>query len=376
MRYLMVRFCLFALPIAVPFALVYGTALYLGEALPMQRVIEMQQNASIPIYYRPMWQQHDIVEYKLRTAKYIDPDLLVLGSSRMLRYRDRLVTNPAYTFYNASIMSAGINQLNEFAHAMIAEDIRPDVIILGVDEWAFRQDSNFVSASDNHAEYSATAFQVYGFRRILNHWLSDETMWDRMQNARSADAYWLGLDAFERQSGYVYDGATINFFQEQSAELIMMTHRSRLNNRIDIYQTAETVSEAHIMLLADLLNLASSNDILVVGLFQPWHPDFLQVLQEHPDFQYWSLAKTRIQELFAEYEFPLLNFNDLERFGGNPNHMLDGHHYSEIISLQVYIGMLEELPDLLGQYSDIEKLRNDLENADDPHHVYPAIPPQ
>jgi hypothetical protein len=51
--------------------------------------------------------------------------------------------------------------------------------------------------------------------------------------------------------------------------------------------------------------------------------------------------------------------------------MSDGVHPSELLSLRIYIDLVNANQDLLGKYSDIPALEQAITDAPNPHEVFP-----
>lgn len=73
--------------------------------------------------------------YKLRRARAVRPDILVLGSSRSNQFRAAMM--PGVRFYNASGAAQSLEQAQRFVEALSVTH-RPRLVLLTVDVWWFR----------------------------------------------------------------------------------------------------------------------------------------------------------------------------------------------------------------------------------------------
>lgn len=72
--------------------------------------------------------------YKLARARYLEPDVLVLGSSRVTQFRD--VMTPGARFYTAGGAAGSFGEAHAFLRALYRWH-RPGVVMLGIDAWWF-----------------------------------------------------------------------------------------------------------------------------------------------------------------------------------------------------------------------------------------------
>ena len=91
---------LILLPILFTSLCLVGLAWHSGEALPIKIVVNQQQSSEGIIYGTR--QIEDILSYKLASYEWRQPDILILGSSRLLQFRSEFFNNDPGAVYNAS----------------------------------------------------------------------------------------------------------------------------------------------------------------------------------------------------------------------------------------------------------------------------------
>jgi hypothetical protein len=133
LRRFAVRVGLFFAPIVL---LVSGIELVLwraGETWPLERVITAQEQNPHAFFSRDII-DHGTFRYKYLQVLRRHPQILVLGSSRVMQFRAEMFGAQGADFYNAGGMIHSIEDLNNFVDRLPPE-ITPKTVILGIDFW-------------------------------------------------------------------------------------------------------------------------------------------------------------------------------------------------------------------------------------------------
>jgi hypothetical protein len=346
----------------------FSNAYLLGEIIPMTQVIHLQIDEGYPIVYAPLWQQSNYFEYKLLGTVATDPDILLIGSSRAMYFRANLVNTETH-FYNASVQAASIEQLSSFIKTIIERDIIPDLIIVNLDFPDFNS-----SRPDSRRELELPAFpnrssflalQRAGLLSTWSLWREGTTGLNWEQIPQDDIIFW-GIHASQRHNGFVYDGSRYITGLLMQVDEGLSAHQTYLAERSEMYAIGNRVDMEAIQSLESALELAKAHDIIVVGLLLPYHPDFLPVILEDPDFDYIDLALEALQTLFKQYDFPLANYMDVKSYGGYSTEMQDGWHIGELASMKIYVQLLQDYPDIFAKYTDLAQLQQAIETADNP----------
>jgi len=94
------KLCLFALPFVLAFVALTGILIYSGESMPLAMVVAMQQGET-PVLYRPRYGNRDLT-FKLMSVEARHPEVLALGSSRVLQFRSVFFNLDTSVFYNGA----------------------------------------------------------------------------------------------------------------------------------------------------------------------------------------------------------------------------------------------------------------------------------
>jgi hypothetical protein len=104
MKKVVVRLFILMVPILIPTILVSIGSFYIGEAIPVSLVVEMQRNAVSPIIYYPTGSRQEIMYYKYIATVSRRPEILILGSSRVFQFRSEFFNEQSGKVYNAAIL--------------------------------------------------------------------------------------------------------------------------------------------------------------------------------------------------------------------------------------------------------------------------------
>jgi hypothetical protein len=111
-----------------------------GESIGLETAALYSLQTGKPSAYMPVFfaQQHN--RYHYERVKRIRPEVLVLGSSRVTRFRAEMFSR-ARSFYNVNTSIRCVGDLEQFL-AALPPDYAPRAVLLGVDAWWFNPHPN------------------------------------------------------------------------------------------------------------------------------------------------------------------------------------------------------------------------------------------
>ena len=129
------KIAIYTIPFAVLFLLLTGGLAYSGESMPLGLVLRLQASDT-PVLYRVKYGNLD-QRFKRLAVDYFQPEVMVIGSSLVLQFREAFLNRNPDAFYNAA---APAWQLEEVSHLLYDIHHHPDIIILGIDDPWFNAD--------------------------------------------------------------------------------------------------------------------------------------------------------------------------------------------------------------------------------------------
>jgi hypothetical protein len=374
------KLAIFTLPFALGFLLLTGSLIYIGESIPLHLVIWMQ-DSDTPVLFRPMFGNRD-QDFKLLSVNYRQPEIIVIGSSRVLQFRAQFANKNPRAFYNAA---APAWRLPEVSRMLFEMGAKPKVIVLGIDYPWF----NDAYAGDPIVE-PPTNFWSRMF--VVNRtFLQDMILGENQEKlgdiprllARvepgGSGGIALGGRAIIDGHGFRNDGS------EQYGDFLVAGHiwqpnaRGRdmglFENGENMYIAGDTVSEYGMNQMREVLEFAAENDILVVGFFPPYMPSLWEQMSVSENHTYIQQAYEQVSALFEDYDFPLFDYSDATTLDATDEDFFDGWHASEKIAARLYLDLVANVPELQ-PYTDSPALQSIIDSADDSFRVFPFVSPQ
>ncbi len=365
----LVKLALFALPFAIPFFLLSGFLLYTGETMPLAMVARIQMGDD-PVLYRPRYGNRD-VDFKTISANLRQPQVMTIGSSRVLQFRSMFFDKQPREFYNAGGPAWELPQVKQLLQGLT---FTPRIVIIGLDQpWfndAYVGDTLPASVSD-----FADIFMVN--RSFMQDAIGGQSFDIGRYLARVEPGHGglaLGLRAIRDGHGFRNDGS------EQYGDFLVahwlypqnerQRHLDELRDGKEMYVYGDTVSAARVQQLADLLDWCQAQGITVIGFLPSYMPTLYQRLIADGNHSYVPKIAGVLTPLFAQHGDYFFDFSDSAQFGATDDDFFDGWHASERINLRLYETMLKALPDVLGAYSDPAFLQATDANATDTFEVF------
>lgn len=370
------RLALYTLPFALAFATLTGALIYTGESMPLGWVVAHQMGDE-PVLYRPRFGSRDFA-FKQLSTEARQPEVLAVGSSRVLQMRAGFFNEQPGAFYNAGAPAWTLPRVVDFVTSL-DEAALPDILIIGLDHPWF----NDAYVGDPFAPEPSDFATIFNVNRSFMQAVIDGESFDVGLYLRRTEpnegGLALGLRAIRDGHGFRNDGS------EQYGDFLVAHHLWPVNERqrhIDyaannqaMYVWGDTASESALAQLDRLLAFAAAHDMTVIGFTPPYMPTLWDQMMASGNFGYIDLLIPRLRDLFDEYDFAYFDFSDGDELGATDDDFFDGWHASERIYLRLYIEMLRERPDLLGLFSDLDDLRAIEENATDTFEVFAMATP-
>lgn len=141
MRAILIRLLLFSSPFLVLIALAEFQLYRLGESRSVRAVLaEQNENADREVLFMRGVLDQDFNIYKMSGLDMWQPEIMILGSSRVMQFR-KLHFNEDYSFYNAGGILQCVEDLAKIVELFETGRIKkPDLLIVGLDIWWFKED--------------------------------------------------------------------------------------------------------------------------------------------------------------------------------------------------------------------------------------------
>lgn len=367
-----VRFVAFFLPFGIGFGVIVGGLVYVGELMPLQTVVDYQTSDE-PVMYRPRFGNRD-TQFKSAMVNRLQPEIVTVGSSRVLQMRDGLLTEAPSAFYNAGAPAWTLDQLEEWL-ALVDDEALPDVLILGIDPPWF----NSAYTGDEFKTYASDVEYTLDITRSFLQYLVQGRPFDLAQllvrEERRSGALGLGMRPIQDGHGFRNDGS------EQYGDFLVAgwlwqpTERDRhiqwMRNGEEMYVFGDTISPDRLAQFERFIATLDERGVHVVGFLPPYTPSLYAEMIANGNHRYIETLPATIESVMDQYDFDFLDFSDATQFGVTDEDFFDGWHGSERVYLRLFRAMAEALPDVFADYTDIERLTQIDQQAENTFWVFP-----
>jgi hypothetical protein len=364
------KFCLFLLPFALYLGAVSGILVFGGEVAPVETIATLQATQSPTLYGRAY--KDNYFAYKSIAARIRGPKVLVLGSSRVMQFRAMFFHKMSASFYNAGGAAQSIYEADLFLDRIDNAHL-PEVLIIGLDETWLNLNvlpANRLSRIDNQLEEEnqpvltrILSLHETVFRDLLQGKIDIGHLLTRKDPDRRVDAWGLAAilrgAGFRNDGSYQYDQATLRV--DPAGRMSEGYQRIRDNlypyERMPERAADNPIFQANAAALRAFLQKCNSRNVTVIGFAPPFAPGIHNAMIKERGYDYLLTYPSAIKQIFEGYGFRYFDFTDAGFLEATDEDMIDSFHGSEWVYLQLYMGMLNALPDLLGSYSDSSTLQ-------------------
>ncbi len=331
MKRFLLTAALFSIPIVAAFVFPFAFFALTREFETPSQVLAVQQNSNGAIY-RSAFYDYDR-PYKTLGAIESDPQVLVLGTSRVLQLHASLFKDPS-DFYNAGRAISKPSELPVFINALPSNS-KVQVIVLAVDQ-------NFLSSAfSSPAEpiVQPTHLSIFEFF-LAQGW---KTAWQYYFQGRfslsgliqlNKTSQNIGLTALVEGDGFQKDGSD----EESNIAAQKSQRSSQIQGALDLitpqgsgYFFDSSLSQQGLSYIEQFLELCRARNIKVIGFLPPYatevyqkidslHSSYADTMQEEP---------VALKTLFNQYNDSFYDLSNLSTFGSSDNEMIDSAHLDE-----------------------------------------------
>ena len=337
---------LLILPIVLMVAvrlLIYIVAMECGEFKDIQDNIEIQrENHTVLI---GLGYNEQTRYYKLVNANYYEADILALGTSRVMQFKDVFFEK---SFFNCGGAVAG--NYNEYENFLKNLEYKPECILLGLDAWVFNDAWN--QSCGDYSSFGKIEKIDRSKRVMLESIMADwkKGKWTFKNMNDYPDN--IGFNGRIKDSGFMYDGSYYEGYlcrkPEEQEDYLFADTLARIETGTRRFEWGDNIDQDTLVQLENLLTYCADNDIEVIGFLAPFAPTVYMTMRDSGNYGYLEQIEPACEILFSKYCFEFYNYMDGSCLNVTNDYFLDGFHGSEI----VYGYILE---DMISKGSRVDK---------------------
>jgi len=275
--------------------------------------------------------------YKLELLKVTKPNIVALGSSRVMQFRKEMFNT---SFCNTGGAINSVDEAEKFVNEML-KGHKPKIVIFGLDDWWFNPNSPAASWKNPEDD---TSTQIT-FEKIIAPymWLYEEKITfndyllllinkkSMFQSKLTINAL-LGISAIKRETGFRSDGSyfygnmlvTTNVNDYQFKDTLR-----RIHSGVDRFEYSDTMSKENRDKTISIFRKLKANNIIVVAFIPPFSQTAYLEINSTANYHYMTeLSNMAIDEGIQDFRNPSkLNLSDCD--------FTDGFHGSEMAYLKL-----------------------------------------
>lgn len=280
-------------------------------------------------------------DFKPIQYKLLEPEVLIIGSSRSMQFRQRYFSKSSFTFGGAV---SNIYDLERVTRQAISAN-KPEFIILALDYWWFNSTylngikSKKVSLYKRFKDSLTTVFQPYVW--ALEGQIKFSVLKNIILNRSIQPECRMGMLSKAQHRGYTRDGSY--FYGEEYGGQKESGFEGDIKEINDgIYRgggNSNLVDNDRLMIFAETINRVKNSNIPYVIIFPPISPTvYAHLGKTDPQFiQFIDLVVSNVSKT-SEHVF---NFHDPKTINSSDCEFLDGDHGGNT----TYIRVLNALTD-------------------------------
>ncbi|WP_445721756.1 hypothetical protein [Flavobacterium sp.] len=376
MKKFLAKIITFSIPIVIIFLIPASFLVISGENYKtIDDIIVNEENYLIGYAYNE--ENYRYLKYKeLETQNSLS--VIALGSSRILQFRSKMFTK---SFYNAGYTISSISDFIPFIKTNL-KNKKPKVLLISLDQWMFNENWDDLSNYDLTNKVWLSNFRknatVTTFRNVSSDLLKGKYGFEILtQHKKSNETKIIGLNALVNNKGFRKDGSMhygnhINKLLNNDStakDFNYLNTYSRIDKGNKRFEYGNQVNDKAIKALNDLLTYCKTNGIYVVAILPPFADKINIRLKQNGKYTYMDSIFYKSNKLFKEQGFELWDMSNLNKYGSNDSETIDGFHGSEVSYLKMLVYMIEN-GSILKNYTNLNNLRNDLDNKKNNYQVY------
>jgi hypothetical protein len=306
-----------------------------GEYENLNTVIERQkQQTGKTIYGTGLHSNFHIYKKLLLSAS--EPKVVVLGSSRVMQFRQHMFSED---FINLGGAMNSINQGIDIAPDIIEKKV--DVVILGIDAWWFNeyvQNPSNKNKNNERRSYPPTLVDVY---TVIKWMANDKLSLTEMLRATINGTSDIGVrgqykDGFGPDGSHYYTRRITGRKEHEDIYFEDTLQRIRDGNRK--FQYSSEAHQQHIANFTHLIKQFERSGINVIILFPP----FAEAVNNHfnvmkEQYGYIRDIKSKLNGENIKY----YDYTDATSIGSNDCEFIDGFHGGEVTYMRILFDIMQ-----------------------------------
>lgn len=328
-----------------------------GEGWPISWVVAEQSHDESALFGRKILSQAFRV-YKLEMMRARQPEIVALGSSRVMQFRDLMFRPSEERFYNAGGLAASVEEVAEYAELVETGDApEPEVLILGVDIWWMRPE--WAASMNPNRQLEDDATQAVARVVGLRDWLRQPSLPKGFLRCgvplpQTDEGYrGIGLGGLEG-NGFRLDGSSYHqrwivdeyrqhpVYKDRGNPLIT----DMLRDEQFPFTPIQELDSAQVDELLGSLQSLQARGTVVLVLLPPVSNEMQALFVKSQELRrWWDAYHSVLPQRLAAIGVRSLSVKSPAEMGLQDDYMLDGVHPSEVFCTYILERLIELAPE-------------------------------
>ncbi len=320
-----VALCGLVLPLAVAV-----NAAYLwraGELMTIREIVRMQTEDDTCLYGTAL--HDDTPAYKYEAYKALKPDIVVLGSSRVLTARQSFFSG---SFYNmgSTMRSAG---LGREAVSFMLEHHTPKSVFIAIDPWWFADNFPYKDVKQGNAPTRFTFEKLLQpLSWIVSGKVTPDEFWDTLTQAPTSCR--IGVQAMQNDDGFAIDGShyytgVITGQRPDEADISFGSEIEAIQEGRGHSLPSDALDEQSVAAFIEMVHELEAEGINVFVFLPPLSPTVVEAMRTSGHA--YRYAK-KLSDTLVTSGIPFLDLTDPSLTGSTDCEFVDGIHGGDVVA--------------------------------------------
>lgn len=358
------RFCLqlalFLAPVLVLFALFEATFWAAGESWPMARIAAAHEGRQT-LLVRPQYFAQSYL-FKFDRVRAMKPEVICLGTSRVLQIRELFFDTTKTRFYNGGGMLGSFADIHVYTTALREGTLpKPKVAIFGLDPWWIKSGLPPTKPTwETDSQYADSFYIPEAHIAAMRVLLKQKGMpWPGALGVAYSPAPHSGYPAlgtaaltkgvgFRHDGSYQYDpgliisSSTHPVYQDRETPPVI----ERLQKASEQFTPSDSIDNARLQsLLADFTELRALG-VQVLVVLPPFANECRDYLESGPAaHRWWQDYSQRLPTALNAAGFPCTGPSCPRDYQLQDTTMWDGFHPSEVLMARIIRDLVQQAPE-------------------------------
>ncbi len=349
MKKFLQKLILTALPLLLLFIVVETYWWYNNELVSIEETLTIQEKTSARSYYLRKDFSSNLNTYKVTAINKFKPEILVIGTSRVLEFRNIMFAPYEDKFYTAGASVRNIYDIQAYIdHFKKGNLHKPKLLIIGLDFWLLKKVGQKEDTWLKKKLFKDDVVSITGHQNAFKYLVKN---WALRKDPPSLVDENLGIGGLGKTGfGYRKDGS-VNYknFVEEYVKSPQYVDREtppiieRIKNNISPFNLPFEIDLIKVEVLLKSIKEAQKDNIEVAVFFPPFSNECLNELQNSPQHsKWWHYYNTTLKKEIKKLSVDMIDCASPGSIGLDDRYMIDGYHPSEVLVTHAFLNRLKQ----------------------------------